>query len=143
MKSLVETHLSTQKTRTERNCIGVEPLAACTQRKGDTIMKKAASFILASIIIAALVFPSYGQELPATGTIESRIGELSFGGRYPSDETIGKLYDEMDFQRAVQTYLWLFLWSALPSGKQSMRTCSAPKTEIWFTTSASKINSAC
>nr|WP_319396883.1 DUF1254 domain-containing protein [uncultured Desulfobacter sp.] len=69
-------------------------------------MKKAASFILASIIIAALVFPSYGQELPATGTIESRIGELGFEGGYPSDETIGKLYDEMDFQRAVQAYLW-------------------------------------
>jgi hypothetical protein len=26
--------------------------------------------------------------------------------RYPTDETVQKLYDERDFQRAVQLYLW-------------------------------------
>lgn len=38
--------------------------------------------------------------------INSRIGELSFKSGYPTDKTIQKLYDEMDFQRAVQAYLW-------------------------------------
>ena len=40
------------------------------------------------------------------GTVETRIGELYFENGYPSDETISKLYNEMDFQRAVQAYLW-------------------------------------
>jgi len=46
----------------------------------------------------------------AQETINSRIGELSFTkdfeNGYPTDETVTKLYDEMDFQRATQAYLW-------------------------------------
>jgi len=46
------------------------------------------------------------QTLPTTGAIASRIGSLEFEGGYPTSESIVKLYDELDFQRAVQTYLW-------------------------------------
>jgi hypothetical protein len=46
------------------------------------------------------------QTLPLTGTIHSRIGSLDFEGGYPTEESLVKLYDELDFQRAVQTYLW-------------------------------------
>lgn len=42
----------------------------------------------------------------AQETIDSRIGELAFESGYPTDETVQKLYDEMDFQRASQAYLW-------------------------------------
>jgi len=40
------------------------------------------------------------------GTVKTRIGELKFEMGYPSDATIKKLYSELDFQRAVQAYLW-------------------------------------
>jgi hypothetical protein len=40
------------------------------------------------------------------GKIETRIGSLEFINGYPSDETIDKLYNELDFQRAVQAYIW-------------------------------------
>lgn len=40
------------------------------------------------------------------GTVKSRIGTLKFINGYPSDETVEKLYNELDFQRAVQVYLW-------------------------------------
>jgi hypothetical protein len=46
------------------------------------------------------------QALPTTGAIASRIGSLEFEGGYPTQESLTKLYDELDFQRAVQTYLW-------------------------------------
>jgi hypothetical protein len=46
------------------------------------------------------------QTLPMTGTIDSHIGVLDFEGGYPTEESLVKLYDELDFQRAVQTYLW-------------------------------------
>jgi len=43
-------------------------------------------------------------------TIKTRIGELSFthdfANGYPTTETVEKLYDERDFQRACQAYLW-------------------------------------
>jgi hypothetical protein len=42
--------------------------------------------------------------------VDSRIGALSFTkdfeNGYPTDETVKKLYDEMDFQRACQAYMW-------------------------------------
>ena len=40
--------------------------------------------------------------------VETRIGTLNFEQGYPTAETAQKLYDEMDFQRAVQAFLWSF-----------------------------------
>lgn len=42
----------------------------------------------------------------AAETIDTRIGKLTFESGYPSKETVQKLYDEMDFQRAAQAYIW-------------------------------------
>jgi hypothetical protein len=39
-------------------------------------------------------------------TIDTRIGKLDFELGMPTQSTATKLYDEMDFQRAVQSYLW-------------------------------------
>jgi hypothetical protein len=43
-------------------------------------------------------------------SLDTRIGKLEFThkypGGYPTKETVEKLYDERDFQRAVQAYLW-------------------------------------
>jgi hypothetical protein len=43
-------------------------------------------------------------------TLDTRIGKLTFthdfANGYPTEETVQKLYDERDFQRAVQLYLW-------------------------------------
>ena len=41
-------------------------------------------------------------------TIETRIGKLQYETGYPTKETVEKLYDEMDFQRACQAYMWSF-----------------------------------
>jgi hypothetical protein len=50
--------------------------------------------------------PTGAQALPTTGGEETRIGQLRFEGGYPSNETVDKLYEEMDFQCAVQAYIW-------------------------------------
>ncbi len=43
-------------------------------------------------------------------TIKTRVGDLSFthdfANGYPTDATVTKLHDEMDFQRACQAYIW-------------------------------------
>ena len=39
-------------------------------------------------------------------TVDTRIGKLDFELGVPTKETVAKLYDEMDFQRACQLYLW-------------------------------------
>ena len=42
----------------------------------------------------------------STRTVPTRIGDLSFDHDYPTNPTVERLYDEMDFQRACQLYLW-------------------------------------
>ena len=47
---------------------------------------------------------------PGLEKIQSRIGTLEFthdfANGYPTDKTVEMLYDERDFQRACQLYLW-------------------------------------
>ncbi|UCE43217.1 MAG: DUF1254 domain-containing protein [Candidatus Aminicenantes bacterium] len=40
------------------------------------------------------------------GTVDTRIGQLTFENGYPSRESVDKLFDAMDFQRATQAYIW-------------------------------------
>lgn len=59
-------------------------------------------------LIISLVFSA--SVLAAGETVETRIGKLSFthdfANGYPTKETVKTLFDEMDFQRACQAYLW-------------------------------------
>jgi hypothetical protein len=49
-------------------------------------------------------------QVDVSNTIKTRIGDLSFthdfANGYPTTETVEKLFDERDFQRACQIYLW-------------------------------------
>src|SRR6201981_1508770 len=51
-----------------------------------------------------------GAAFEGKDRIETHIGTLEFthdfANGYPTDATIEKLYDERDFQRACQAYLW-------------------------------------
>ena len=47
-------------------------------------------------------------------TVETRLGTLEFFDGFPSDATVEKLYDNLDFQRAVQAYLL-----AIPAANQA------------------------
>jgi hypothetical protein len=69
------------------------------------MMRTVAPILIFALSVSALyaALPSLAQE-----TIDTRIGKLTFESSYPSKETVQKLYDEMDFQRATQAYLWAF-----------------------------------
>ena len=45
---------------------------------------------------------------PAPGTMKTRFGTLEFPGGYPTEETVQKVYDELDLQRATQLYLDMY-----------------------------------
>jgi hypothetical protein len=61
-------------------------------------------------------------------TVKTRIGELHFELGVPTKETVTKLYDEMDFQRAVQAYLWGLPIVALEELKQSIQQDTGAKS---------------
>lgn len=51
---------------------------------------------------------------------------LTFDGGYPTPEAVERLFDELDFQRAVQVYLW-----ALPAMNVDAMRLYAP-TQAFF-----------
>jgi hypothetical protein len=57
-------------------------------------------------LAGALAITSARAETP--DTVKTRIGTLNFESGYPTEETTRKLFDEMDYQRAVQAYLWAY-----------------------------------
>ena len=75
----------------------------------------------AGAVLAAPNFVTEAQaqvRAPAQGqAINTRIGKLSFthdfANGYPTTETVQKLFDERDFQRACQAYL---SFPKIPSG---------------------------
>ena len=46
--------------------------------------------------------------IPAAENIETRFGKLEYPGGYPTKETVQKVYDELDLQRATQLYLDMY-----------------------------------
>lgn len=50
--------------------------------------------------------PMHRVDSPVLVTIDTRIGRLEFAHGYPSQATVKTLFDQMDFQRATQAYLW-------------------------------------
>ena len=49
---------------------------------------------------------SMASEALTFQTTDTRIGRLEFERGYPSQATVKTLFDQMDFQRATQAYLW-------------------------------------
>jgi hypothetical protein len=41
-------------------------------------------------------------------SVNTRIGALTFARGFPTEETKRKVFDETDYQRAVQAYLWAY-----------------------------------
>jgi hypothetical protein len=63
-------------------------------------MQKSTTMIAAGCLLIMFAASSRAE------TMKTRIGELDFTSGYPTEKTVQKLYDELDFQRAVQAYLW-------------------------------------
>jgi len=49
-----------------------------------------------------------GDFKPAPEKMKTRFGKLKFPGGYPTEETVQKVYDELDLQRATQLYLDMY-----------------------------------
>ena len=62
--------------------------------------------IARALSIAAAVAAMHCGAFVQAETIDTRIGKLDFELGVPTEQTVAKLYDEMDFQRACQLYLW-------------------------------------
>ncbi|HBG93775.1 MAG TPA: hypothetical protein DDY14_00300 [Chromatiaceae bacterium] len=71
-------------------------------------MKKNLLAVTKTLLLMSVI--SSGPVFAQTTDVDTRIGTLEFtkdfANGYPTDATVKKLYDEMDFQRACQAYMW-------------------------------------
>jgi hypothetical protein len=58
------------------------------------------------VLAVAFSVPAAAQDLPTTGVVDTRFGKLELTDGYPTKATVKKLYDEIDFQRGCQSFLW-------------------------------------
>ena len=77
--------------------------------------------ILIAIIAGAFSLTAHAQQLPTNGSIDSPLGKLEFINGYPTEETVKKLYDALDFQRAVQWYLWALPYVSMGEWQREQR----------------------
>lgn len=78
-------------------------------------MKRTALAVSALSLIALSVVPANAQQykmqtpippgIASPDRVETRLGTLKFFDGFPDNATVEKLYDNLDFQRAVQAYL--------------------------------------
>jgi hypothetical protein len=76
------------------------------------------------IIVLAMAtwnISAVAQELPTTGTVDSRLGKLEIERGFPTTETVTKLYDDLDFQRACQAYLWALPYTSMGEWQREQR----------------------
>ena len=62
--------------------------------------------LIATALAAASAFSSTHAETP--DSVNTRIGALKFEKGFPTEETTRKVFDEIDYQRAVQAFLWAY-----------------------------------
>ncbi len=82
--------------------------ASCTRTIGHPVVSGTAATDIADGQSVA-EYRAYGLSSPAV--VETRMGTLEFteggfAGGYPTNATVEELFDEMDFQRGTQAYLW-------------------------------------
>jgi hypothetical protein len=78
--------------------------------------------LIAITLVCAMVSTSaFAQGLPTTGTVESRLGKLELKNGFPTEETVQKLYDDLDFQRACQAYIWALPYMAMTEWQRQQR----------------------
>ena len=63
--------------------------------------------VLSAVVLAALATttPVSAKDV-LSGRVETHIGRVELQGGYPSASSVKNIYDEIDFQRASQAYIW-------------------------------------
>ena len=62
----------------------------------------------ATALLAALAITSAHAQDTTPDSVKTRLGDLKFERGFPTEETKHKVFDEIDYQRAVQAYLWAY-----------------------------------
>src|SRR5271165_42299 len=96
-------------------------IGASHAAKGQRIVKPTRKLALAVLFAANLALPAFAQT-PASITtpdkFQTRLGPLEFKDGAPSKETVEKVYDNLDFMHASETFLNAFRGASLVAARK-------------------------
>jgi hypothetical protein len=95
--------------------------------KGKNMVRKSFS---ATLIVGILLAAGFSSAQVRSGEGETRLGKLEFEGDYVTEETAAKLREELQFQAAVQTYLWGFPIANIMGLRDGHRAVGIKNTSI-------------
>src|SRR5208337_4986779 len=108
-------------------------IGAAHPPKGQQIVKPTQRLALAVLIAASLALPAFAQT-PASITtpdkLQTRLGPLKFKDGAPSKETVEKVYDNLDFMHASETFLNAFRGASLVAGRKGFISAGAEDNSI-------------
>lgn len=103
-------------------------------------MKPTLSAFSALSLIALLVLPANAQQykyetpmppgVASPNSVETRLGTLKFFDGFPDNATAQKLFENLDFQRAVQAYLMAIPAVSQATNRNAMRTLGPVNTVV-------------
>jgi hypothetical protein len=70
--------------------------------------------------------------IPTANSVETRIGKLEFKQGFPTEETKRKVFDEIDYQRAVQAYLWAYPAVSFQSIMMEAKRFGNDLNDLWI-----------
>jgi hypothetical protein len=69
-------------------------------------------------------------EITTPDTVNTRLGTLHFFDGFPDDATVGKVYDNLDFQRGVQAFLTTMPGASLYAVREGLRSQGVTNNQI-------------
>jgi hypothetical protein len=81
--------------------------ASVLYRETNNMMNVRGSLRASTVVVALALAPGSMAQAPTASppsTVDTSIGQLKYEAGFPTKETVSKLYNEMDFQRAVMAY---------------------------------------
>jgi hypothetical protein len=64
--------------------------------------------LISAAIVTAIISTTAHAQTTTPDSVTTRFGDLKFERGSPTEETTRKVFDEIDYQRAVQAYLWAY-----------------------------------
>ena len=118
------TSTSARRPRRARSPIGSPPIpmesskcsSASTARRSRSSTRRGSCRISnLSPNETSTTYPNGPAEEMPMERVDTKIGKIELENGYPTSESVAKRYDELDFQRAVQAYIWAIPIVALDS----------------------------
>ncbi|TPG75241.1 DUF1254 domain-containing protein [Pseudomonas arsenicoxydans] len=89
-------------------------------------LKSSLCIVLGLLAASTAVAQSYKTDIPPSivtpDTLETRLGTLHFTDGFPDEETVQKVYDNLDFQRGVQAFLTTIPAASQAAMRRAIRT---------------------